>query len=209
MPKRELDQLFVGTGPSHRHRLALSLQGKAWPSRHQPRRHDGRGSRQRLLRKDHAHLPCDAPASRYQQRGGWTTCVSAPYIESSVRNTVDSVFCPVVTLTHGLGRTWAGSDVGCKRTSAARTEISHVLRLLRPRVVVLLAWAQLVLLPGSVACASLPPLRLQRCCRCCPLRSCAHVRPALLRPKRFLDELETAQRQTTKTQAGRDRSAWC
>jgi hypothetical protein len=50
------------------------------------------------------------------------------------------------------------SDVGCasgKNIDCAYIpESSRALRLLRPRVFVLFAWPQLVLLPGSVACAS-------------------------------------------------------
>jgi hypothetical protein len=44
----------------------------------------------------------------------------------------------------------SGKNIGCDY----RKESSRALRLLRPRVVVLVAWPQLVLLPGSVACAS-------------------------------------------------------
>jgi hypothetical protein len=50
-----------------------------------------------------------------------------------------------------------GSDVGCASGKEHRLRVPEslrTLRLLRPRVVVLLAWPQLVLSPGSVACAS-------------------------------------------------------
>jgi hypothetical protein len=76
-----------------------------------------------------------------------------------LETTLDSVLHPVPSpVGCSLSALLLGSDVGCapgENIGALRVpESSRALRLLRLRVVVLLAWLQLLLPPGSVACAS-------------------------------------------------------
>jgi hypothetical protein len=90
-----------------------------------------------------------------------------------------SVLRPVATLTHGLQTLRCvplRSAVGCASEKnigcAYRKLSSRALRLLPPQVVVsplcsFLAW------PLAGAATWQCCLRLQHCCRCCPLRSCA------------------------------------
>jgi hypothetical protein len=86
----------------------------------------------------------DAPASRCQQRGGWTTRVSAPYIDSSV---VRQVHCPPSSAPPGTLALGIALGFGHRRV-AGRSRALHFMRL---RVVVLLAELLLppLQLPGS------------------------------------------------------------
>jgi hypothetical protein len=52
------------------------------------------GTEVACIRRSHWAYRCDAPASRCQQRGGWTTRVSAPYIDSSVLQWARANGCP-------------------------------------------------------------------------------------------------------------------
>ena len=97
--------------------------------------------------------------------------MSAPYIDSSVGNTVDSVFRPVPSpigcrpsAACRWGRTSAAPP---ERTSAARTGKLACASPAAPAS----GCAPCLAAAGAVAWQCC--LRLQRCCRCCPLRCCA------------------------------------
>jgi hypothetical protein len=102
-------------------------------------------------RPSHRAYRCDAPASRCQHRGGWTTRVSAPYIDStnSSVGALSAVKCP-----SRYPRPWDCLGFGHRRAAGS----SRALHLMRLRVVLLLARLLLLLLllllplplPGSV-----------------------------------------------------------
>jgi hypothetical protein len=83
----------------------------------------GKRTEQKLpasVRRSHRACCCDASASRCQQRGGWTTRVSAPYIDSSV-GALSAGKCPPGTLALGPGiAPWFGHRRVAGRSQALR-----------------------------------------------------------------------------------------
>jgi hypothetical protein len=80
------------------------------------------GTEVACIRRSHRAYRFDAPASRCQQRGGWTTRVSAPYINSSV-GALSAFKSPPGTLALGIALRFG------HRRVAGSSRALHLMRL--------------------------------------------------------------------------------